>query len=296
MMRGCDDYGKTIQLYRDKELTAQELEEFRAHLEECEACRTELEAEERLSALLRRSRPLYSAPDALRERVMQAAESFPLSTTYSPVRLRKRITGVLARPLQFATRRVYSWGVFAASILLVVAGLLFLLGILRQSSANRYIETAVAAHRSFLNGNLPLEVQSGSPGVVTAWFAGKVPFTFHLPSSAEESGHEQVYQLTGGRLVNYKGGYAALVAYQMQEQKISLLVASSRSAAAAGGEEVHSGGLTFHYNKRASFNIITWSNHGLTYALVSSLPGSGRQSCLVCHQNMGDGAHFTARR
>jgi hypothetical protein len=88
----------------------------------------------------------------------------------------------------------------------------------------------------------------------------------------------------------------ALVAYQLQQQKISLLVTSSRSIVAAGGQEVASSGIVFHYRKQASFNVITWSNHGLTYALVSSMPGSGRQSCLVCHQNMGDGAHFTAHR
>jgi hypothetical protein len=127
--------------------------------------------------------------------------------------------------------------------------------------------------------------------VVTAWFAGKVPFTFRLPSSAEESEHQQLYRLTGGRLVNYKGGCAALVAYQMQRQKVSLLVSSSRSAVAAGGGEVLSAGILFHYRKQASFNVITWSNLGLTYALVSSLPGSGRQSCLVCHQNMAAFAH-----
>jgi hypothetical protein len=166
----------------------------------------------------------------------------------------------------------------------------------QRSRADNYIEAAVAAHRSFLNGSLPLEVQSDLPSVVTAWFAGKVPFTFRLPSSAEESEHQQAYRLTGGRLVNYKGGYAALVAYQMQRQKISLLVSSSRSTVAAGGEEVPSGGIVFHYRKQASFNVITWSNHGLTYALVSSLAGSGRQSCLVCHQSMADGAHFSALR
>ncbi len=139
---------------------------------------------------------------------------------------------------------------------------------LRQSRANSYIEAAIAAHRSFLNGSLPLEIQSESPSVVTAWFAGRVPYNFRLPSSAEESGHEQVYRLTGGRLVNYKDGYAALVAYQVQQQKISLLVSSSKSAVAAGGEEVPSGGIVFHYSKQASFNVITWSTHGLTYALI----------------------------
>ncbi|WP_035359837.1 zf-HC2 domain-containing protein [Edaphobacter aggregans] len=293
-MKGCNDYGANIQLYLDKELTGQDLEEFHAHVEECSACRLELEAEEELSGLLHRSRPLYSAPDALRKRVIRAAQLFPSAATHAPVRLRKRIAKVLTRPLQSATRP--SWPALIAAILLVAVGLLVAPGILRQSRANSYIETAIAAHRSFLSGSLPLEVQSESPGVVTAWFAGKVPLNFRLPNSAEESGHEQVYRLVGGRLVNYKGEYAALVAYQVQQQKISLLVSSNRSAVAAGGEEVPSGGIVFHYSKKASFNVITWSIHGLTYALVSSLPGSGRESCLVCHQNMANSGHFSAHR
>jgi mycothiol system anti-sigma-R factor len=295
-MKGCDDYSATIQLYIDRELSGPDLDDFRAHLKECEACRTELEADEKLSALLHRSRPLYSAPDALRVRVMQAAESFPSTTTPPAVRLRKRIATALRWPLQTAGRGAHTWRALAATSFLVAAGLLLLPRIMQRSRANSYVAAAVAAHRSFLNGSLPLEIQSESPSAVTAWFAGKVPFTFRLPSSAEESEHHQAYQLTGGRLVNYKGGYAALVAYQMQQQKISLLVSSTRSAVAAGGEEVPSGGIIFHYSRQADFNVITWSNHGLTYALISSLPGSGRQSCLVCHQDMADGGHFSAHR
>jgi anti-sigma factor (TIGR02949 family) len=297
-MTDCDDDSATIQLYVDKELSGQELENFHAHLEECETCRTELEAEAELSALLHRSRPLYCAPAALRERVMQvtqAAESSPSTTRYIPVRPRG-IATFLSLPFHAAGRRGHNWLPLVAAILLVAASLPLIPRILRQSNANTYIETAIAAHRSFLNGSLPLEIQSDSPSVVAAWFAGKVPFNFRLPRSPEEPGHEQIYRLTGGRLVNYKGGYAALVGYQMLQQKISLLVSSSSSAVAAGGEEVPSGGIVFHYNKQRSFNVITWSNHGLTYALVSSLPGSGRQSCLVCHQDMAEGAHFSARR
>jgi mycothiol system anti-sigma-R factor len=295
-MKGCDDYSATIQFYFDRELSGLDLDDFRAHLEECEACRAELEAQEKLSALLRRSRPLYSAPDALRARVMQAAESLRSTTASAPVRRNKRIAKILARPLQGARRGAHTWGALAATILLVAASLVLVPRFLRQVSADGYIETAVAAHRSFLNGSLPLEVQSESPSVVTAWFAGKVPFTFRLPSSAEEVEHQQVYELTGGRLVNYKGGYAALVAYQMHQQKISLLITSSRSAVAAGGEEIPSGGIIFHYRRQANFNVITWSNHGLTYALVSSLPGSGRQSCMVCHQDIPNGDGFSAHR
>jgi hypothetical protein len=39
-------------------------------------------------------------------------------------------------------------------------------------------------------------------------------------------------------------------------------------------------------------NVITWSTHGITYALVSSIHGSAQHSCLVCHQNIADQSVF----
>src|ERR1700724_4065283 len=99
-MKGCDDYSATIQLYLDREMSDQDLHDFRAHLKECEACRTELEAEERLSLLLHRSRPLCFAPAALRARVLHAADSFSPTATHAAVRLKKRIATGLAWPLQ----------------------------------------------------------------------------------------------------------------------------------------------------------------------------------------------------
>jgi hypothetical protein len=91
---------------------------------------------------------------------------------------------------------------------------------------------------------------------------------------------------------SYKGSPAALVAYETPTEKISLLIASSKSAVIAGGEEVHSGALTFHYRNGAKSQVITWTNHGITYALVSSLTGSPQHSCLVCHQDTADQNHF----
>jgi ribose 1,5-bisphosphokinase PhnN len=80
----------------------------------------------------------------------------------------------------------------------------------------------------------------------------------------------------------------ALVTYEKKSEKISLLAASSDSALVAGGDEVRFGDLAFHYRTEDGFKVITWSNHGLSYALVSSVSGSARESCLVCHQNMAD--------
>ncbi len=291
-MTGCDDCVAHIQLYMDGELQGQGLEEFRRHLGQCSVCRQELQAEEELSSLLHRAKPLYTAPESLRHRVRQAIEE----TGSGPADHQRRSERKMSWPVRFAGQRVHIWQIAAIAAVLLVVGYLSTTVILRHARTNEYLAEAVEAHRAFLDGSLPLEVQSDSPGVVTKWFAGRVPFAFRLPESGDSSGQEAAYKLVGGRLVNYKGGATALVAYQMQQQKISLLVASSNSAIAEGGDEVHSGKLVFHYNKRSNFTIISWTTHGLTYALVSSLPGSGKQSCLVCHQNMPNGDQFTARR
>jgi hypothetical protein len=67
-----DDYHFKTLRYLDNDLQGQELNDFLTHLEACAECRSRLEAERALSHLLHRSRPLYSAPAALRSRVSVA--------------------------------------------------------------------------------------------------------------------------------------------------------------------------------------------------------------------------------
>jgi anti-sigma factor (TIGR02949 family) len=74
-MRDYDDCLGSIHLYFDGEITGQELEQFRHHLIGCEACQTELKVITELSRLLYRSRPLYSAPNDLRSRLIYALQN-----------------------------------------------------------------------------------------------------------------------------------------------------------------------------------------------------------------------------
>jgi anti-sigma factor RsiW len=174
--------------------------------------------------------------------------------------------------------------------------LAFVPSVERQVRAANYVEAAVATHRSYLDGDLPLELHSTSPEQVTAWFSGKVPFPFRLPAAQAAPNSRPAYQLTGASLVKYRGKPAALVTYQKQKEKITLLVASADSAVVAGGEEVPSGKLTFHYRTDKGLNVVTWINHGLSYALVSSVSGPARESCMVCHQSMADGQSLRPTR
>jgi len=147
---------------------------------------------------------------------------------------------------------------------------------------------AADTHQRHIRGQLPLELVSDVPEQISNWFAGKVPFTVKLPNYQESSGQEKTYRLEGARLVGYKNDYAAYVAYQMRTRPISLVVTSDRVAQPTDGEEIVAKGITFHYNSINGLKVLTWSDHGLTYALVSDLEERGQQSCVVCHQGVKD--------
>lgn len=288
-MSACDDYRAMVSLFLDDELRGDELQDFQKHIVECSDCRELLKQEQSLSELLHRNRPLYQAPEALRARVSDILSSESYPTVRAPERLRRRILRILTSPFQPALR----WKQLAAAGLAILLAFLFIPPMVQRVHANAFVEAAAATHHSYLEGNLPLEIHTSSPAAVTSWFTGKVPFHFRLPESQQTAGGPQVYRLVGSRLIHFGGSYAALITYEMQDKKISLLVVSDKSARAEGGEEVQSGRLTFHNHTVGDFKVITWGNHGLTYALVSSLPGSARQSCLVCHQNMADHLKFS---
>jgi anti-sigma factor RsiW len=295
-MSACDDYRSMIPLFLDDELRGNELQDFQEHIMGCAACKEAMMHEQGLSELLHRTRPLYQAPEAFRTRVSGILSSETHAGFPAPEPLHRRILRMMSVPFRDADPPAFPWKTMVAVGLVIVLALLFVPQIVERVRADAFVKTAATTHRSYLDGHLPMEIHTSSPTAVTAWFAGKVPFHFQLPDSQQSPTSEPVYWLAGSRLVNFKGTHAALTTYQMQGEKISLLVVSGQSAHAEGGEAIQSGKLTFHYHNTEGLTVITWTNHGLTYALVSSLPGSARQSCLVCHENMADHLRFSHRQ
>jgi len=286
-MKGCDKYSVEIFLYLEKSLSGRELEQFEAHLKECAQCRAQLAEERVLSTALKQARPLYSAPDSLRERLAGlAARHAPESRSGGIIQLLR--LPEIANEFRGLGQYAFTWKAAAAILLVFTLGLIFLPDALQRTRAASYVETAVTTHRSYLNGDLPLQFVSSSPSAVTSWVTDRTAFPFRLPMAEGGAAGQALYKLTGARLISYHGRDIALVVYETPKEKISLLVASNQSAPVAGGEEVRSGNLVFHYYTNESYNVISWTNHGLTYALVSSLSGSARHSCVVCHASVPD--------
>jgi hypothetical protein len=292
-MNSCDESGVKILRYLENGLRGRELEDLRAHVERCANCRARLEAEQGLSRLLEPTRPLYVAPAELRARVAKAIAQHSVANQ-TRKKFYERSLQMLRGGWSMPVRGVFDIKVLAPTLATTVLVLLFVPNAVRQARASSYVETAVTAHRSYVSGKFPPGLRSSLPEMVTAWFADKVPFCFRLPSAQSVSDGQSAYWLTGASVVSYKGAPVALVTYEKKDEKISLLVASSESAIVAGGDQVRFGSLTFHYFNDQGFKVITWCNHGLSYALVSSVTGSARESCLVCHQAMADRHSFGA--
>jgi anti-sigma factor RsiW len=278
-MKPRHDRHLNILPYLGNDLSEQETEEFRAHLDSCAYCQSRMEQERTLSGLLRMSRPFYAAPAALRIKVLGANEK------YTAQHRSQWNWGHAFEALQ-------SWKMLAPATLAIVLCLIAVPNIVQRFHAAGYLHTAIANHDRYLSHSLSPEIRTTSPEAVSIWFADKLPFQFRLPRSQTTLRAIPTYILSGASVVNYRGIPAAMVFYEAPSGPISLLVESNKVASVAGGDQVHCGPHIFHYRSEDRFRAITWSAHGLSYAVVSSVAGSARESCMVCHQTMADRGSF----
>lgn len=254
-----------IAFYLDDELDAEERRSFEAHVRSCPACEAALERERFFLTSLRRARPLYHMPASLRGQVEQTLADVRAAPWRTRARMVLALTLVGLAVLGFSFWSGFRWPP----------------PLQPQSSA--FAMTAVETHQRYLRGQLPLEVTSDSPAAISSWFDGKLAFNLKLPHYHEPAGHTKPYEVVGARLIGFQQDYVAYVLYRLHNRPISLLITSATTAQPSGGEEIPWQGLRFHFDAIAGRKVLTWSDQGLTYALVSDFEERGQASCVVCH-------------
>jgi anti-sigma factor RsiW len=292
----CNESLSLITLHLDDELRGDDLSAFESHLEACERCRAALANQRRFLDSIRATRPVYPAPDGLRRRSIEILDE-ARPALRAPDRLRRAVnrlvTGNISGAVTYGRRRLFAVStVLAAALLLSLSVIGVLWSKTRRPPTpvlhSDFAMMAVDTHLRHQRGQLPFEITSDSPDEISAWFKGKVSFGVQLPNYQEASGQEKLYSLNGARLVAFHNDYAAYVAYEMKNQPISLVMTSDQTAEPYGGDEIVSKGITFHFDSIEGLKVITWSDRGLTYALVSELDERGQQSCMVCHAGTKD--------
>ena len=273
-MKNCDSIHERLSLYLDNELQGDERTDFETHIESCDSCASVVEKELTFLNAIRKNAPLHVASPELRTKVSAIVSG----STKQPVAPSRRLKWALP---------------IAAALLVLLAPIVVWRVVRRDEHPEKGVPSAFAimaaeSHLKHTRGQLPLELNSTNEQQISDWFTNKVNFNVKLPSYQESSGQEILYTLEGARLVAFQNDYAAYVSYHMKERPISLVITSELLAQPAGGEVIPSRGLTFHYNAIDGLKVITWSDRGLTYALVSDLDERGQQSCIVCHQGTKD--------
>jgi anti-sigma factor RsiW len=260
---GCEEWRGKIDPYVDGELPRTDVLEFEKHLVECEDCHAAYERVRAAVDTVRGASPLYDVPDGSVERAERLVEG---------------------REVKNRARR---W--------VIAAGIALATGLAVAVSMNLYIESspqfvsfAAETHLRYARKAMPLDIVSSDPEVVTNWLGGRVPFHLQLPDYPAGPGEKKRYRLVGARLLQHLNDDVGYLAYEMDDKPISLLMASSPGTAPGSGERYRSGNLTFHFVYDKGLRLISWTDAGINYCLVTELDARGAESCVICHGSPGE--------
>lgn len=230
-MMPCDQNRDTLAAYLDGELQAEQASTFEQHLRTCTDCAAEVA----ISLSLRRS--------------MKAAR-----TRFSPpAEFRRKIQAQIAPPRRRSI--AFSlWPMALASLAILLIAVIFTRQVDLRTNALREVADL---HVSDLASTNPYDVVSSDRHTVKPWFQGRIPFTFNLPEFAGTD-----FTLLGGRLVYLHQQPAAQLVVAMRQHKISIVIVPE-SGTLPGGLSLPAGA-----GVRNSFNIDTFSSHGLRFFVI----------------------------
>jgi len=234
----CQQTHELIHGYLDGELDLVKSIEIEKHLTDCHACSQTYNGMRKLRSTLGDSAVRFEPPANLERRLRSA--------------VRREVE---AEP-RLATLR-WRWLAAAASLIAAVIVIGIITGTFsRQSTDDLLAEEVVSSHVRSLMADHLTDVPSSDQHTVNPWFEGKLDFS---PTVKDLT--QQGFSLNGGRL-DYVGNrpVAALV-YQRRQHSINLFVWPSAEALATNEKA----------SERQGYNVIRWSNGGMTYWAVSDL-------------------------
>jgi anti-sigma factor RsiW len=227
----CGQDRETLAAYLDGEVQSEQGNALEQHLRTCTECAAEI------AGMMSMRRAMRSA-----------------KTRFTPsAEFRQKIQSQVAPKRRFFPS-ISLLSVATAALAIMLVALVFAHQNTLRSDAFREIADL---HTGDLASANPYDVVSSDRHTVKPWFQGHIPFAFNLP---EFAGTE--FTLLGGRLVYLHQQPAAQVVVGMRQHKISVLIVQD-SAAWATAFPLSSG-----VDLRNSFNVETWSNHGLRFFVI----------------------------
>jgi len=238
----CQTTQEFIHAYVDGELDLARSLEVEQHMQECQACAS-----------------AYHNQTALRSAFKD--RSFYHSV---PPKLEKRIRSSLRREAKSEVgRRLFGWRwlpVGAMALILLLALVIWRAAPgLRPAGDDLLAQEMVSNHvRSLQLESHRTDVISSDQHTVKPWFDGKLDFA---PPVKDFS--SQGFPLLGGRLEYLNNRAVAALIYQRQKHFINLYIWPAEKSSTTS--EVAT--------KRQGYNLLHWTNSGMTYWAISDLNG-----------------------
>jgi anti-sigma factor RsiW len=233
----CKETKNLLNAYVDGELDSAGSLSVENHVRGCASCLTETENLRGLASAIQNGGLRFNAPRHLKRNVQAAIR--------------------IANPAPW--RSYFSWrwaGTLASAVLIVVFVWVVTTRNAGSSQEAMLVNDIISSHVRSMMANHITDVASSDSHTVKPWFGGKLDYS---PPATDLT--EQGFRLIGGRLDYLDNRPVAAVVYQRSQHFINLFVWPSADAAIKQ-EDV----LT-----RQGYNLIHWTQSGMTYWLVSEL-------------------------
>lgn len=247
----CDDVKDLVHAHADDELDVITAREVEDHLNVCKACRGKLGEVRAVKGAV--AGQYFRSPKGLREKVLDALGEDENSSEFPRTAARSRAG---AEPERFfrseREKREFSswWRLIAlAAAVVIVGGLVFLIS---GRQEDRLVAEVLTAHLRSLQAGHLMDVESTDQHTVKPWFDTRVDF-----SPPVRQLKDQGFPLLGGRLDYLEDRAVAALVYSRGKHLINLF------AWPGGG----GGGVS----ERRGFNVLHWSDGGMTFWAVSDL-------------------------
>jgi anti-sigma factor RsiW len=237
----CASSQHLLELHLDGELSASESAEIQMHIESCAFCGGLYQHLEQLQSDIRERVTRYRAPAHLQQNIQAA--------------LRKAAAnGRQSRPWR------WNWMAVAASVLLF-ASMAWNIAFLQSRGSARDVlaQEVLSSHLRSLMGTHLLDVPSSDQHTVKPWFNGKLNFSPDVKDFGSQG-----FRLVGGRIEYLEDKPVAALVYQRRQHFINLFMWPAHSSSQSGYSEM----------KRSGYNLVSWTEGGMTCWAVSDLQTS----------------------
>ena len=228
----CETWTGKLDAYLDGELSPADARALSEHLRACAACAAESVSRLQQKRALQIAGRRFTPEAAFRARIQQS----------------------------LAVRPRISWSrvwlpVLATTIVLVIAGAVFLNVNHRQGAEQQLLSELADLHVATLASSNPVDVVSSDRHTVKPWFQGKIPFTFNLPELQDSP-----FVLVGAKVSYLNQSPGAELIFRVRQHQISVFIFPEHSLENLPARDATQTTL--------SFNVRSWTHNGLRYFVI----------------------------